>query len=390
MVSRADRGPLAEWLWTVDHYLLAAFVLLAIGGVVLSFAASPPVAERLGVESFYFVKRQAVFLIPALGMMIGLSLMSPRMIRRAALLILIGSLLLMVATLFLGVEVKGGRRWINLGFTTLQPSEFLKPAFVVIVAFLLSESGRRREVPGALFSALIFAVAAMLLIAQPDFGQTMLLALGWGALFFINGLPWIAIIALAVVGLVGMSSAYFLLPHVTSRVNRFLDPESGDTFQVDTAREAFLSGGWFGKGPGEGIVKRILPDSHTDFVFSVVAEEFGIIVCMLMVLLFGFIVLRGLRNAARDQDAFSRLATSGLVIMFGLQATINLMVNLNLIPAKGMTLPFISYGGSSLFSTALTAGFILALSRRKPRPVHSESVTVSRVSPSSLMQPGIR
>lgn len=390
MVSRADRGPLAEWLWTVDHYLLAAFVLLAIGGVVLSFAASPPVAERLGVESFYFVKRQAVFLIPALGMMIGLSLMSPRMIRRAALLILIGSLLLMVATLFLGVEVKGGRRWINLGFTTLQPSEFLKPAFVVIVAFLLSESGRRREVPGALFSALIFAVAAMLLIAQPDFGQTMLLALGWGALFFINGLPWIAIIALAVVGLVGMSSAYFLLPHVTSRVNRFLDPESGDTFQVDTAREAFLSGGWFGKGPGEGIVKRILPDSHTDFVFSVVAEEFGIIVCMLMVLLFSFIVLRGLRNAARDQDAFSRLATSGLVIMFGLQATINLMVNLNLIPAKGMTLPFISYGGSSLFSTALTAGFILALSRRKPRPVHSESVTVSRVSPSSLMQPGIR
>ncbi|WP_106753079.1 FtsW/RodA/SpoVE family cell cycle protein [Pannonibacter carbonis] len=390
MVSRADRGPLAEWLWTVDHYLLAAFVLLAIGGVVLSFAASPPVAERLGVESFYFVKRQAVFLLPALAMMIGLSLMSPRIIRRVALLFLIGSLAMMVATLFLGVEVKGGRRWINLGFTTLQPSEFLKPAFVVIVAFLLSESGRRREVPGALFSALIFAVAAMLLIAQPDFGQTMLLALGWGALFFINGLPWIAIIALAVVGLVGMSSAYFLLPHVTSRVNRFLDPGSGDTFQVDTAREAFLSGGWFGKGPGEGIVKRILPDSHTDFVFSVVAEEFGIIVCMLMVVLFSFIVLRGLRNAARDQDAFSRLATSGLVIMFGLQATINLMVNLNLIPAKGMTLPFISYGGSSLFSTALTAGFILALSRRKPRPVHSESVIVSRVSPSSLMQPGIR
>lgn len=390
MVSRADRGPLAEWLWTVDHYLLAAFVLLAIGGVVLSFAASPPVAERLGVESFFFVKRQAMFLIPALGMMIGLSLMSPRMIRRVALLILIGSLALMVATLFLGVEVKGGRRWINLGVTTLQPSEFLKPAFVVIVAFLLSESGRRREVPGALFSALIFAVAAMLLIAQPDFGQTMLLALAWGALFFINGLPWIAIIALALVGIVGMGSAYFLLPHVTSRVNRFLDPDSGDTFQVDTAREAFLSGGWFGKGPGEGIVKRILPDSHTDFVFSVVAEEFGIIVCMLMVVLFTFIVLRGLRNAARDQDAFSRLATSGLVITFGLQATINLMVNLNLIPAKGMTLPFISYGGSSLFSTALTAGFILALSRRKPRPVHSESVTISRVSPSSLMQPGIR
>ncbi|NBN63371.1 putative lipid II flippase FtsW [Pannonibacter tanglangensis] len=390
MVSRADRGPLSEWLWTVDHYLLAAFMLLMIGGVVLSFAASPPVAERLGVESFFFVKKQATFLLPSMAVMLGLSLMTPRLIRRAALFLLIGALVLLVATLFVGFEVKGGRRWIDLGITTLQPSEFLKPAFIVIVAFLLSESGRRREVPGALLSALLFAISSALLIAQPDFGQTMLMGLAFGALFFINGMPWAVIIVLAVLGVVGMGSAYLFLPHVTSRINRFLDPESGDTFQVDTAREAFLSGGWFGKGPGEGVVKRILPDSHTDFVFSVVAEEFGIIVCMLLVAVFAFIILRGLRNAARDQDAFARLATSGLVVLFGLQAMINLMVNLNLVPAKGMTLPFISYGGSSTISTAITAGFILALTRRKPQPKHSESVIISRVSPSSLMQPGIR
>lgn len=390
MVSRADRGVLAEWLWTVDHILLALFVLLMIGGVVLSFAASPPVAERIGVDTYYFVKRQAMFLPLAIVVLFGVSLMTPRMVRRAALLLFSVSLVLLVATLFVGAEVKGARRWINIAGFSVQPSEFLKPAFVVLVAFLLSESGRRREVPGTVLSALLFAMCAALLVAQPDFGQTMLLGLVWGGLFFMNGLPWIAIIALGGLGVAGLASAYFMLPHVTARVNRFLDPESGDTYQIDRAREAFLSGGWFGKGPGEGIVKRGLPDSHTDFIFAVVAEEFGIIVCMLLVSLFAFIILRGLRNAGRDQDAFSRLATAGLTIMFGLQATINLMVNLNLMPAKGMTLPFISYGGSSLLSTALTAGFILALSRRKPRPLHSDSVTIARVPASQLIQPGIQ
>ncbi|ADZ69774.1 putative lipid II flippase FtsW [Polymorphum gilvum] len=385
MVSRADRSPLAEWLWTVDHYLLAGFILLMIGGVVLSFAASPPVAERIGLDSYYFVKRQAMFLIPGLIVLLGCSLLSPRMVRRLALAVFIGALVLMVATLFLGVEVKGARRWISILGVSVQPSEFLKPAFVVLVAFLLSESGRRREVPGALFAALLFGMSAALLVAQPDFGQTMLLGLVWTALFFLNGLPWLAIVALGVAGVVGLGSAYFLLPHVTARVNRFLDPSSGDTYQIDTAMESFLAGGWWGKGPGEGMVKRILPDSHTDFIFAVVAEEFGIIVCLLLVAVFAFVVLRGLSHAGRDQDAFGRLATAGLVVLFGLQATINLAVNLNLMPAKGMTLPFISYGGSSLLSTALTAGMILALTRRRPRPVHSESVTISRLSPSSLI-----
>ncbi|MES0811229.1 FtsW/RodA/SpoVE family cell cycle protein [Roseibium sp. SCPC15] len=385
MVSRADRSRFAEWLWTVDHYLLAAFGLLLVGGVVLSFAASPPVAERLGVETFFFVKRQAVFLVPALVIMLAGSLMTPRMVRRAALVVFVVSLVLLVATLFLGFEAKGARRWIYIAGFSLQPSEFLKPAFVILIAFLLSESGRRREVPGVLFAFVLFAVCAALLIAQPDFGQTMLLGLVWAGLFFLNGISWLIIMALGLIGIVGLFAAYAFLPHVTGRVDRFLDPSSGDTFQVDTAMDSFLAGGWFGRGPGEGTVKRILPDSHTDFIFAVVGEEFGVVVCLLVVSVFAFIVLRGLNHASRDQDAFSRLATAGLVVLFGLQATINLAVNLNLMPSKGMTLPFISYGGSSLLSSAMTAGAILALTRRRPQPSRGDVVTVSRLSPSSLM-----
>lgn len=385
MVSRADRSRFAEWFWTVDHYLLAAFGILMVGGVVLAFAASPPVAERLGLDSFYFVQRQALFLVPATVIVLAGSLMTPRMVRRAALIVFILSILLMIATLFIGMEAKGARRWVYIAGFSLQPSEFLKPAFVILIAFLLSESGRRREVPGVLFSFVLFAICAALLIAQPDFGQTMLLGMVWAGLFFLNGISWLIIVALGIVGIAGLFAAYAFLPHVTNRVDRFLDPSSGDTYQIDTAMESFLSGGWFGRGPGEGTVKRILPDSHTDFIFAVLGEEFGVVACLLLVIVFAFIVIRGLQHAGRDQDAFGRLATAGLVVLFGLQATINLSVNLHLIPSKGMTLPFISYGGSSLLSSAMTAGAILALTRRRPRPRSRDAVTVSRLSPSSLM-----
>ncbi|MEP1932820.1 MAG: putative peptidoglycan glycosyltransferase FtsW [Roseibium sp.] len=385
MVSRADRSRFAEWFWTVDHYLLAAFGLLLLAGVVFAFAASPPVAERIGVETFYFVKRQAMFTIPALGIILAGSLMTPRMVRRAALIVFTISMVLLVATLFMGFEAKGARRWIYLAGFSVQASEFLKPAFVILIAFLLSESGRRREVPGVLFAFVLFVVCAALLIAQPDFGQTMLLGMVWAGLFFLNGISWLIIVALGIVGIIGLFAAYAFLPHVTNRVDRFMDPSSGDTYQIDTAMESFLSGGWFGRGPGEGTVKRILPDSHADFIFAVVGEEFGVVVCLLLVALFAFIVIRGLGHASRDQDAFGRLATAGLVVIFGLQATINLAVNLNLIPSKGMTLPFVSYGGSSLLASAMTAGAILALTRRRPQPSRNDAITVSRLSPSSLM-----
>ncbi|MEM9632202.1 MAG: FtsW/RodA/SpoVE family cell cycle protein [Pseudomonadota bacterium] len=385
MVSRADRSRFAEWLWTVDHYLLAAFGLLLLAGVVFAFAASPPVADRIGVDSLYFVKRQAMFVGPALVIVMAGSLMTPRMVRRAALVVFAISVFLLIATLFMGFETKGARRWIYIAGVSLQASEFLKPAFVILIAFLLSESGRRREIPGVLFAFILFAVCAALLIAQPDFGQTMLLGLVWACLFFLNGISWLIIVALGLIGIVGLFAAYAFLPHVTARVDRFLDPSTGDTYQIDAAMDSFLSGGWFGQGPGEGTVKRVLPDSHADFIFAVVGEEFGVVVCLLVVSVFAFIVLRGLNHASRDQNAFSRLATAGLVVLFGLQATINLAVNLNLMPSKGMTLPFISYGGSSLLSSAMTAGAILALTRRRPQPSRGDVVTVSRLSPSSLM-----
>jgi cell division protein FtsW len=385
MVSRADRSRFAEWFWTVDHYLLAAFSILLVSGVVFAFAASPPVAERIGVDTFYFVKRQAMFTIPALGIMLAASLMTPRMVRRAALVLFTISVVLLIATLFMGFETKGARRWIYIAGVSVQASEYLKPAFVVLIAFLLSESGRRREVPGVLFAFILFAVCATLLVAQPDFGQTMLIGMVWAALFFLNGISWVIIVALGIIGIAGLFAAYAFLPHVTSRVDRFLDPSTGDTFQVDTALEAFMSGGWFGRGPGEGTVKRILPDSHADFIFAVVGEEFGVIACLMLVIVFAFIVIRGLQHASRDQDAFGRLATAGLVVLFGLQATINLSVNLHLVPSKGMTLPFISYGGSSLLASAMSAGAILALTRKRPRPMSNDTVTVSRLSPSSLM-----
>ena len=365
MVSRVERGPFAEWFWTIDRLFILIFLLLMGIGFMLSFAASPAVAERLGLDSFHFVKRHAMFMIPAIGVMIGLSFLSPRQIRRAAMVILAGSLLLMVAALFFGVEIKGARRWISLAGISIQPSEFMKPAFVVICAWLFAEHARQPEIPGNLFSVLLFAIVAALLIAQPDLGQTILVAAVWGGMFFMAGMPWLWIILLGGLAVAGLFGAYVTLPHVAGRLDRFLTGE-GDTFQVDTAREAIIRGDWFGQGPGEGIVKRIIPDSHTDFIFSVAAEEFGIIFCMLIVAIFAFLVLRGLSHAFKERNDFNRFAVAGLVLLLGIQSMINIGVNLELLPAKGMTLPLISYGGSSMVAGCITAGFLLALTRHRP------------------------
>jgi cell division protein FtsW len=365
MVSRVERGAVAEWFWTIDRVFLAAFVLLLGIGFMLSFSASPPEAARLGLPSFYFVKRQAAFLAPTLVVMVGLSFLSPRQVRRTALVILCISFILMVLVLFVGTEVKGSRRWVDIFGVSIQASEFMKPAFIVICAWLFSERARHPEVPGNLFAIMLFGIAAALLVAEPDFGQTMLIGMIWGGMFFLAGISWSWIFLLLGLAAAGFGTAYSMVYHVQERVDRFLTGE-GDTFQVDTAREAIVRGHWFGVGPGEGVVKRILPDSHTDFVFSVAAEEFGIIFCMFLVLLFSFIVLRGFHHAKRERDDFTRLAVCGLVLQIGLQSMINICVNLRLIPAKGMTLPFISYGGSSMLGIAVTAGLLLALTRRRP------------------------
>jgi len=368
MISRAQRTPFSDWAWTIDRWLLAAIALLIVSGLVFAMAGSPPVAERLHLATFHFVNRQVAYLLPALAVMLGASLLSPRHVRRAALIIFIISLALVIATLFFGQEVKGARRWLF----GVQPSEFLKPAFVVMVAWAFSEGARRKDVPGNLIAILLFPLTITPLVLQPDFGQTMLITIVWGALFFMAGLHLIWVVGLG--GLAGASAllAYKFVPHVHARIEAFLEPPTPvagvpTNFQSETALESFIAGSWFGKGPGEGTVKRILPDSHTDFIFAVIGEEFGVIVCIALAMLFAFIVVRGLFSAARNEDPFCRFATAGLVMLFGLQSLINMAVNVHLMPAKGMTLPFISYGGSSLISLSLGMGFLLAVTRRRPR-----------------------
>ncbi len=367
MVSRAERTPFGEWWWTVDRLMLAAIGALMLTGIVLCLAASPPVAARLGLDPFHFVNRQIVFLIPAIAVMLAVSFLSPDQIRRMALLVFAVSIVLVALTPFFGAEIKGARRWIVLLGVNIQPSEFLKPAFVILVAWLFGESAKRPEMPANTLALALLIGCVALLVIQPDFGQTMLIVLVWSSLFFMAGMRLIWVFGIAGVASVGLAGAYFTVPHVARRIKRFLDPGSGDTFNIDIATESFMRGGWFGRGPGEGTVKRILPEGHTDFIVAVAAEEFGVALCLILVALFAFIVIRSLTRAMRNDDPFQRFAAAGLAILFGAQSAINLSVNLHLIPAKGMTLPFISYGGSSLISLAYGMGMLLALTREQPR-----------------------
>jgi len=367
MLSRADRSEVANWWWTIDRSLLAAAMMLIGLGIFLSFAASPSVASRIGIsDNFHFVRLHARYTILALFVMMALSFLSRAKILRFSQALFFVSILLLVLVLLGGIEIKGARRWIVLFGTTIQPSEFVKPAFIVVCAFFFTKCAKWGAVKLYSSVTLLLVITAGLLILEPDFGQASLIVLSGGAMFFLGGLPIILFILLGF----GMAAfgimAYFALDHVRERVDAFLTGE-GDTFQVDVGREAILHGGWFGQGPGEGTVKRIIPDAHTDFVFSVAAEEYGIILCLIMVALFAFIVMRALWLARASADVFSSLATAGLAILFGLQAIINMAVNLHLVPPKGMTLPFISYGGSSLVAIGVTMGLLLALTRKRAR-----------------------
>jgi len=365
-ITRADKSVLSDWWFTVDRLMLVGLLLLMGAGLVLSLAASPPIAERYNLEPFYFVRRHAVLLLPAIAIMFAASTLTPKQIRRASLVIFLVGIALMILILFLGPEIKGAKRWLQFGAFSLQPSEFVKPAFIVLTAWLFNESQKHKNVPGLELAILLYAVFALLLVLQPDFGQTLLVTLVWGALFYMAGINLVWIMALGAAGLAGIVTAYVLVPHVASRIDRFLNPESGDTYQADRSLDSFLHGGWLGRGPGEGTVKDVLPDSHTDFIFAVAAEEYGLIACLILLTLFAFIVLRGLSKASQESDGFIRHAVAGLIMLFGLQTLINMSVNVGLLPAKGMTLPFISYGGSSLLAMALTMGFALGLTRKRP------------------------
>ncbi len=364
LLGRSDRGLLARWWFTVDRGLMSAVLLLMATGVLISMAASPPVAERIGLDSFHFFRSQLFYLAPAIAVLVAMSFLEQKQAKRVGVGLFLVAIVLMLAALKFGPEIKGAHRWINLGPVGLQPSELAKPGFVVLAALLLSEQTRRPEMPGLLLMVVASILFVGLLILQPDFGQTALMIMVIGTMLLIYGISWFVVFGLAGVVAVGIGAAYTMVPHVASRIDRFLDPEKGDTFQVDTAMQAFHNGGLLGAGPGGGVAKQILPDAHTDFSFAVVGEEFGLIACLALMALFAFVVLRVLQRATTETDPFPALAMSGLALVFGFQAIINMGVNVSLLPAKGMTLPFISYGGSSLIGMAFAMGLILAFGRR--------------------------
>lgn len=364
-ISRTDRSRLAEWWFTVDHTLLAAILMLAGAGLVLSLAASPAVAEKKGLATYYFVQRHFLFTSAGVVVMLAVSLLDRVGIRRLALVLFVVSIGGLVAVNLTGAEINGARRWIRIGGHSLQPSEFAKPAFAVLMAWLFAEAQRRPDMPALSIAIVTGALFAGLLVAQPDVGQTLLVATVWGALFFLSGQPIIAALGLVGVGALGLAAAYNIFPHVASRIDRFLTPNVGDNTQVSRAIQSFTEGGFLGRGPGEGTIKTVLPDAHTDFIFAVVAEEYGVIACLVLLGVFAFIVFRAFFAATREPDASTRLAIQALALLFGFQALINMAVNVGLIPAKGMTLPFISAGGSSTIAISITLGMIVALTRRR-------------------------
>jgi len=365
LIKRSDRGTLARWWFTIDKALLSSVMLLMAIGVLVSMAASPPVAERIGLAPFHFFKNQVVFLLMGFVGLMTVSFFNMDYVRRIGFIAFLGGLILMMATLKYGPEIKGSHRWIYLGPLNLQPSEIAKPGFVIVAAWFLAEQNKRPDMPGAwiAFGAAIAFLA--LLVMQPDFGQSALVILTFGAMLLVYGIAWKYIFGLTGFVLGGGLLSYALVPHVASRIDRFIHPDKGDTFQVDTATAAFNNGGFLGAGAGGGTAKLVLPDAHTDFAYAVVGEEFGFVACIGLMLLFFFIIMRILSRAKSEGDAFSALAMTGLVCMFAFQAAINMGVNVGLLPAKGMTLPFISYGGSSLLGTALAMGFVLALARKQ-------------------------
>jgi cell division protein FtsW len=366
--SRNDQSHVAQWFWTVDRGLLGAALALMALGVALSFASSPAaiLADESITDPFHYSWRMMVFSGVGLSIMLTTSLMSPRGVRRIAVLALFGAIVVMMALPFIGDTVKGAARWVNFGPFSLQPSEFAKPGLIVFAAWMFAEAQKGQGVPGVTIAFGFYALTVSLPLIQPDIGQTLLITTTFMAVFFMAGVPFKWMAVLASLGMAGLVSLYFVFGHMRDRLSRFFSPETTDTHQIDSASEAIRAGGLLGRGIGEGVMKRRVPDLHTDFIYSVGAEEFGLILSLIMISLYAFIVIRGMRRAMKLTDPFEQTAAAGLFMLIGLQACINVAVNLNLIPTKGMTLPFISYGGSSMLAMGLTMGFALALTRRRP------------------------
>lgn len=363
--DRRNTTAFGRWWWTVDRSTLFALMTLVFLGVFMVVAASPAVANRIGLDDFYFVTRHELFLGLAVALMVFISALPVQQIRRLAVLGFAVSLLLMILLPVIGYENKGAVRWIRFAGMSVQPSEFLKPCFAVLAAWVFAERFRHPGFPSYRVAFALYAAVVLFLVIQPDFGMVVTVTGMFGIQFFLAGMPFVWVIGLMFMGIVGAIGAYQFMPHVTSRVDRFLNPASGDNYQVAKSLEAFQSGGWIGRGPGEGVVKQHIPDSHTDFIFAVAGEEFGVLFCLAVIGIFAFIVIRGYSRLWKEPDMFTLIAVSGLLAQFGIQAIVNMGVAVNLLPAKGMTLPFLSYGGSSLVAMALGMGMMLALTRKR-------------------------
>lgn len=362
----AKRGSIFwSWWTTIDRYMLAAIIVIIAFSIIMVTTASPAVAERINLHSFYFIERQLVFLALGFILMILISFSSIDFISKFSFLGFIFFFILMIAVLFLGEEIKGARRWISLGIISIQPSEFIKPFFAITTASILIKKYTDYNFPAFKLSFILYAIIVALMALQPDLGMIITITAIWGTQMFLAGLPMFWIIFLGLAAVIGLLAAYTFLPHVTQRINSFLDPNTNENYQIKKSIEAFINGGMYGTGPGEGVVKQHLPDSHTDFIFAVVGEELGMIVCILVILLYSFMVIRGLVRISQVGNISSIIAVAGLIMQLGFQAAVNIGVTLHLLPTKGMTLPFISYGGSSILSTSIMMGIILALTRKR-------------------------
>tara|TARA_R110002051_G_scaffold33923_2_gene75481 strand:+ start:11251 stop:12417 length:1167 start_codon:yes stop_codon:yes gene_type:complete len=359
---------LPRWWRTIDKWTMSCILLLFAIGLLLGLASSPPLASKNGLEPFHYVIRQALFGGMAMMVMFAFSMMTPQMVRRLAVIGFFVSFLALMGLPFFGTDFgKGAVRWYSLGFASLQPSEFLKPGFVVVGAWLIAAGLEIGGPPGRMYSFILMIMITVLLALQPDFGQASLVLFSWGVMYFVAGAPMLILLVLAGFVVLAGSFAYANSPHFASRIDGYLSADVAPNTQLGYATNAIREGGFFGVGVGEGQVKWSLPDAHTDFIIAVAAEEYGLVLVMAIILLYCIIVVRSVMRLMKERDPFIRLAGTGLVASFGVQAMINMGVAVRLLPAKGMTLPFVSYGGSSLIAGGIALGMLLALTRTRPQ-----------------------
>lgn len=358
-------GQFINWWQSMDQGILYGLIALFCFGILLITAASPAAAGRIGVGEYFFITKQIVYLTVAILLIAFISMLDKKSIRRLALLGFLINLCLLIIVKFYGYEIKGAKRWINLLGISIQPSELIKPFFYVLSGWILSIKFDDKNCPAISVSFILYLLVASLILVQPDIGMLSLISASWLLQIFVAGMPIILAIGIIILAGVCISIAYFCLPHVAHRINVFIAGDITNNYQVSKSLLAYESGGMHGLGPGQGVIKHSLPDSHTDFIFAVAGEEFGSLVCIVVSIIFAFIVVRTLVLISKTDDHYMVLSSVGIIAGFALQAIINIAVTLNLVPTKGMTLPFISYGGSSIIAMAINMGIIINFTKKK-------------------------